>query len=108
MRVHLPAGQAADVVLFTHFEDSSGEELDHTGWGFAGRAGEALDLTEGSELVVGAKPEALRLVLTASQVGELGIRRRCAFQIRITGLRPAPYYYLNEQTSFLIVEDRYD
>jgi len=52
--------------------------------------------------------QALRLVLTSAQVGELGIRRRCAFQIRITGLRPAPYYYLNEQTSYLIVEDRYE
>jgi hypothetical protein len=108
MRVHLPAGQAADLVLFTHFEDSSGTELDHTKWGFAGRAGEALRLAEGSELIVGAKPEALRLVLTPAQVEALGIRRRCTFQIRITGLRPSPYYYLNEQTSHLIVENRYE
>ena len=99
MQVHLPAGQAADVVLFTHFEDSSGDELDHTGWGFAGRAGEALDLAEGGELVVGAKPEALRLVLTPAQVQELGIGQYRAFQIRITGLRSAPYYYLDEDTS---------
>jgi len=108
MQVHLPAGQAADVVLITHFEDSSGEELDHTGWSFAGRAGDALDLTEGSELVVGARPEALRLVLTAAQVEELGIGRYHPFQLRITARRPSPYYFLDEHSSFIIVEDRYE
>jgi hypothetical protein len=107
MRVHLPAGQAADVVLFTHFEDSSGAELDHTAWGFAGRAGE-IDLAENSELVVGAKPQALRLVLTAAQVEALGIGQYRAFQLRITGLRSAPYYYLDEDTSYIIVEDRHE
>jgi hypothetical protein len=107
MQVHLPAGQAADVVLITHFEDSSGTELDHTGWGYAGRAGE-IDLAEGSELIVGARPEALRLVLTPAQVETLGTGRHHAFQIRITGLRSAPYYYLDEDTSYIIVEDRYE
>jgi hypothetical protein len=107
MQVHLPAGQAADVVLFTHFEDSSGEKLDHTAWGFAGRAGE-MDLAEGSELIVGQKPEVLRLVLTAAQVEELGIGRYHPFQLRITARRPSPYFFLDEHASFLIVEDRYE
>jgi hypothetical protein len=107
MQVHLPSGQAADVTLFTHFEDSSGTELDHTEWGFAGRAGE-IDLAEGSELVVGQKPEALRLVLTAAQVEELGTGRHHAFQLQITGRRPSPYFFLDEHSSFIIVEGRYE
>jgi hypothetical protein len=107
MQVHLPSGQAADVVLITHFEDSSGTELDHTGWDFAGRAGE-IDLAEGSELVVGQKPQALRLVLTPAQVEALGTGQYRAFQIRITGRRPSPYFFLDEHSSFIIVEDRYE
>jgi hypothetical protein len=113
LRLTIPGGAGYAQRLFTHWTHADGSLADWPSWDYLltiqrGSAARRLELTPGAGLLVGERPDALRLQLTAAEVESLNDGYEHPLQLRITGAREEPWFYFDEEDSYIKVENRYE